>query len=65
MYTPNSKVAVARYDLGREARKRGIEGQVTTILELGVQYVAHQNWHSAFVSFKGGTDLLGKKVNRK
>ena len=29
--TPNSKMAVTRDDLGRAARKRGIEGQVTTI----------------------------------
>ena len=33
-------MAVARDDLGRAARKRGIEGQVTTIRHFGIRCMA-------------------------
>ena len=35
----NSKMAVARDDLGRAARKRGIEGEVTTIRHFGIRCI--------------------------
>ena len=34
--TLKSKMVVTRDDLGRAARKRGIEGQVTTIRHFGI-----------------------------
>ena len=37
--TPNSKMAVARDDLRRAARKRGIEGQVTTIRNFEIRCI--------------------------
>ena len=40
MYTPNYKMAVARDNLGKVARKRGIEGQVTTIRHFGIRCMA-------------------------
>ena len=33
-------MAVARDDLGRAARKRGIDGQVTTIRHFGIRCIA-------------------------
>ena len=35
--TPNSKMAVARDDLERAGRKRGIEGQETTMRHFGIR----------------------------
>ena len=43
MYTPNSKMAAARDDLGRAVRKRGIEGQVTTIRHFGIRCIKTGN----------------------
>ena len=34
-------MAVARDDLGRAARKRGSEGQVTTIRHFGIRFIFH------------------------
>ena len=49
-YTPNSKIAVARDDLWREARKQGIKGQVTTISHFGITCMAMENHATVFQS---------------
>ena len=40
LYTLKSKMVVARDDLGRAGRKRGIEGQVITIRHFGIRCMA-------------------------
>ena len=57
-------MAVARYDLGRAARKRGIEGQVTIIPHFGIRCVqgsagAERGWVITLTNLQNG---LGRVI---
>ena len=70
MYTSNYKMAVARDDLGEVARKRGIEGQVTTIRHFGIRCICGNFWFNGaftervqFTTRDGDASFLNTPVN--